>query len=163
MSTSNQKEISKRSRDEIVKDILEYLRAHRILTMATATLDGDPEASALEYANDGTDVYVACKPGSIKALNVSQNPRVFYELHDDIPITYESVKNLKALQVSAKVDIITSVESRYDTIFALFLERYPDFQRIPRGSRVILHFSPRKMWYLNYSKKFFLRELVEFE
>jgi len=151
-----------RSREEIIRDILEYLQSHRILTMATASSDGDPEASALEYANNSVDVYVSCRPASIKALNISQNPRVFYEIHDDIPITYESVKNLKALQVAAQGEIIAAAESRYDAIFALFLARYPDFKRIPKASRVILYFSPKKVWYLNYSRKFFMRELVEF-
>jgi hypothetical protein len=151
------------SREDTIKFITDYLRSHRILTMATATKDGDPDATALEYANDGVDVYVSCRPDSHKTRNVVENPRVFYEVHDDIEITRESVKKLKAVQVAATGIVLRPGGSDFDKAFSLMVAKFPVFSTMQKDSRVILHFKPKKAWFLNYEKKFFHRDEITFE
>ncbi|NMC07751.1 MAG: pyridoxamine 5'-phosphate oxidase family protein [Candidatus Lokiarchaeota archaeon] len=151
------------ARDETIKCIVDYLQCHRILTMATATKDGDPDATALEYTNDGVAVYVSCRPGSRKVENILENPRVFYEVHDDIEITRESVKKLKAVQVAASATVLRPGMQGFDHAFSLLVAKFPVFSTMQMDSRVILKFTPRKAWFLDYKRKFFHRDEVSFE
>jgi general stress protein 26 len=150
-------------RAEIIEKSIEYLETHRILTMATASKDGAPDATALEYASDGLDVYVSCRPDSRKVQNIVDNPRVFYEIHDDIEITKENVKKLKALQVVATPVVLHPEDPDFDAVFNKMVAKFPVFSTMKKDSRVILHFKPRKMWYLNYQQKFFHRDEVDLE
>jgi hypothetical protein len=152
-----------RSREETVQFITDYLRGHRILTMATATKDGDPDATALEYASDGVEVYVSCRPDSQKARNIVENPRVFYEVHDDIEITRESVKKLKAVQAAATAIVLQPGTAEFGVAFSLMVAKFPVFSTMQKDRRVILRFKPRKAWFLDYEKKFFHRDEVSFE
>ncbi|MHA1683108.1 MAG: pyridoxamine 5'-phosphate oxidase family protein [Promethearchaeota archaeon] len=157
------KELRSRSRDEIERDVISYLDSHRILTMATASKEGDPDATALEYANDGVVVYVTCRPGSRKVSNIKENSRVFFEIHDDVEIAKESLKHLQALQVSAVAEILSVTNPQFDPAFNIMLKKFPVFENLRHDSRVILKFIPRRVWFLNYKIKFFHREEINFE
>ncbi len=66
------------SEDELKLNILKYLEEHRILTMATASSDGIPDATALEYANKDFIVFVSVRPKSRKVANIEENPASFF-------------------------------------------------------------------------------------
>nr|MDO8114788.1 pyridoxamine 5'-phosphate oxidase family protein [Candidatus Sigynarchaeota archaeon] len=149
-------------RQEIIDKAVQYLNGHRILTMATASKDGDPDATALEYASDGVDVYVSCRPDSRKVSNITENSRVFYEVHEDIEITKENVMKLKAIQVAATGRVIKPGDSDFDGSLAKMVKKFPVFSTLPKDSRVFLHFKPKKLWFLNYKQKFFHRDEVSF-
>ncbi|MHA1793604.1 MAG: pyridoxamine 5'-phosphate oxidase family protein [Promethearchaeota archaeon] len=152
-----------RSDKEIIRDSIEYLENHRILTMATASVDGEPNAAALEYASLNLDVFVTSRPNSLKVQNVRENPKVFYEIHDDIEITRDNIKKLKALQVLAKADVIYPGSKEFEEKFTIMEKKFPIFRGMKKDSRVIIHFAPKILWYLNYKRKFFYRERVDFE
>jgi general stress protein 26 len=152
-----------RSNDAIRSDLAEYLTNHHLLTMATATKDGDPDATALEYANEGFTVYVTCRLQSRKVQNVTQNPRVFYEIHDDTPIDYTHIKQVKAIQATARVEVLRPQDPEFNAAFSILQKKFPVFERMAKDTRVILVFHPKIMWLLNYARKFFLREQVVFE
>ncbi len=151
------------SEDELKHKILEYLKSHRILTMATASSDGIPDATALEYANNGFMVYVSVRHKSRKVANLKENPAVFYEIHEDMEITMENVQDVKAMQCSATPEILTSDDEGFHEAFDVMERKYPVFSRIPREKRVILQFSPKKIWFLNYKEKMFHRDELNFE
>lgn len=149
--------------NQLEQDILEYLKSHRILTMATASSDGVPDATALEYANDGFIVYVSVRPKSRKIANIEENPVVFYEIHEDMEIIMENVQSLKALQCSATPEILTYEDEGFHKAFDIMEKKFPVFSNIPRAKRVILEFKPKKIWYLNYKEKMFHRDELSFE
>lgn len=151
------------SEDELKQNIIKYLEEHRILTMATASSDGIPDATALEYANTGFIVYVSVRPKSRKVANIEENPEVFYEIHEDMEITMENVQNLKAIQCSATPEILTKDDEEFHEAFDVMEKKYPVFIRIPREKRVILKFTPRKIWYLNYKDRMFHRDELSFD
>ncbi len=148
---------------ELKDAILKYLETHRILTMATASSDGMPDATALEYANNEFTVYVSVRPKSRKVSNIEENPYVFWEIHDDMEITMENVQNLKALQCSAIPEALTSSDEGFQEAFYIMEKKFPVFSRIPREKRVILQFKPKKIWYLNYKERMFHRDELNFE
>jgi uncharacterized pyridoxamine 5'-phosphate oxidase family protein len=143
-------------------EVLEYLTNHRILTMATADNDGNPDATALEYVNDQFVAFVSVRPGSKKIRNIKENPRVFYEIHDEIPIDLEHVQKVKAIQTLAEGQIIFPDTPEYQNIFLLFEKKYPVFSKIPKNKRILLKFVPKKIWFLNYAKKMFHRDEISF-
>ena len=151
------------SEDDLKVNVLEYLKSHRILTMATASSDGLPDATALEYANDGFIVYVSVRPKSRKVANIEENPEVFFEIHEDMEITLENVQDLKAIQCSATPEILTSDDEGFSEAFDVMEKKYPVFSRIPREKRVILQFNPKKIWFLNYKERMFHRDELNFK
>lgn len=156
-------EPQQRSRSEIMVDILNYLEDHSILTMATCNLDAVPDATALEYVSIREKVYVTCRPSSRKVSNINENPKVAYEIHDDIPINKQSIKNLQALQVFATGKVLKHEESEFRKAFEAMKAKFPIFNKVNEESRAILCFSPVDIWFLNYARKFFLRERVSFK
>ena len=147
---------------ELNREVIEYLSSHRILTMATADKEGNPDATALEYVNDQFIVFVSVRPGSKKIQNIKENPRVFYEIHDDIPIDFDHVQKVKAIQTLAEGQIIVPVNPEYQIVFLLFEKKYPIFSKIPKNKRILLKFVPKKIWFLNYAKKMFHRDEISF-
>jgi general stress protein 26 len=151
-----------RSRDQIIADAQKYLEIHNVMTMATASLNGEPDASALEYASDGLNTYVSTRPTSKKVQFINQNPKVFYEVHDTTKIDLDSILNMQALQVSASAEIIQPSNSRFNNAFDIMLKKFPVFSKLKKESRVILLFKPKIVWFLNYREKFFHRDMVSF-
>ncbi|MBD3351690.1 MAG: hypothetical protein GF364_09420 [Candidatus Lokiarchaeota archaeon] len=150
-----------RNKDELKSDILQYLSKHNILTMATSDLEGNPDATALEYANDELDVFVSVRKHSKKVSNIKENPKVFYEIHDEIEIDWSSVKTIKAIQASAIPEIYSETDSEFDNYFNKMLKKYPIFSKLNKKKRVIVKFTPKIIWYLNYREKMFSRERFE--
>ncbi|MFX0102731.1 MAG: pyridoxamine 5'-phosphate oxidase family protein [Candidatus Hodarchaeota archaeon] len=150
-------------REQVISESVGYLESHNIMTMATASLDGTPNASALEYANDGLDVVVFSRGKSWKVTNIRENPKVFYEVHDDLKIDRESLRRIIGLQVAASAEIVDSNDPRYEPLYGLMEKKFPVFKGIPKQQeRVILLFKPNKLWLLDYSKKFFHRDEISF-
>lgn len=145
-------------KEHVLKSVLEYLQAHSILTMATASASGEPDATALEYVNDGLDVYVTVRPGSRKVQYLLENPRVFFEIHDDIPIDARSIRSLRAVQATCSASILRSGDPGFDEAFQLFEKKFPVFTSVPRSSRHVLKFTPKRAWFLNYKDKLFHRD-----
>ena len=145
------------------KNIFDYLKSHRILTMATASSDGAPDATALEYANDEFIVYVSVRPKSRKVSNIEENPQVFYEIHEDMEITMKNVQNLKAIQCAAIPEVLDKNDEGFHEAFDVMEKKFPVFSNIPREKRVILKFTPKKIWYLNYRERMFHRDELNFE
>lgn len=152
-----------RSREEIEKDVLDYLQTHSLLTMATASKDGEPDATALEYSQEKFEVYVTVRPTSRKVIYLRENPRVFYEIHDPTPIERDAIKNLRAIQAIASVDILESTDPNFNEAFELMVKKFPVFAKMNREKRILLHFKPKKIWLLNYQRKMFDREELDFE
>jgi len=151
------------NKDKLWNEVLTYLESHRILTMATATSNGNPDATALEYANKGFIVYVSVRPKSRKVTNMEENPKVFYEIHEDVEITWENVQNLKAIQASATPEILRFDNEGFQEAFDIMEKKFPVFSQIPREKRVIVKFIPNRIWYLNYKEKMFHREELRFD
>jgi nitroimidazol reductase NimA-like FMN-containing flavoprotein (pyridoxamine 5'-phosphate oxidase superfamily) len=53
---------------------VEYLAAHELLTLATASRSGTPHAAPMFYVNEGPAVYFSAAPGSRTAANLTENP-----------------------------------------------------------------------------------------
>jgi nitroimidazol reductase NimA-like FMN-containing flavoprotein (pyridoxamine 5'-phosphate oxidase superfamily) len=67
---------------EVAPHVLDYLRDHATLTLATASPTGVPRATTLTYANDGLTLYVWTRPDTTTARHIQQNPVVSFAIDD---------------------------------------------------------------------------------
>jgi PPOX class probable F420-dependent enzyme len=63
--------------------ILEQLRIHRNMSLATVRPDGYPQATTVAYANDGLTLYFACERNSQKVRNLRRSPKVSLTINKD--------------------------------------------------------------------------------
>lgn len=63
--------------------ILDFLREHTTLTLATASPNGIPRATSLRYASDGLTLYVWMRSQSRAAQQLAQNPLVSFTIAEE--------------------------------------------------------------------------------
>ncbi len=63
--------------------ILEQLKTHYNMSLATVRPDGYPQATTIAYANDGLTLYFACDRGSQKLRNLRHSPKVSLTISKD--------------------------------------------------------------------------------
>jgi nitroimidazol reductase NimA-like FMN-containing flavoprotein (pyridoxamine 5'-phosphate oxidase superfamily) len=67
---------------QVPAHVLDYLAAHRTLSLATASADGSPHASTMLYASDGSSVYIWARRQTTTAKHIEENPRVAFTIDD---------------------------------------------------------------------------------
>ena len=63
--------------------ILEQLKSHHNMSLATVRPDGYPQATTVAYANDGLTLYFACERASQKVRNLRRSPKVSLTINKD--------------------------------------------------------------------------------
>jgi len=56
--------------------VLQLMKAHRTMSIATVRPGGWPQATTVTYANDGLTLYFCCDRTSQKVRNIRRDPRV---------------------------------------------------------------------------------------
>ena len=69
---------------ELPGHVLEFIRTHSTLTLATASVGAVPHASAYLYVNDGPALYIWTRPETTTAQHLEQNPTVAFTIGDDV-------------------------------------------------------------------------------
>src|SRR5947209_7975884 len=68
---------------DVPPGILEFLRDHTTLTLATASPTGVPRATTLRYASDGITLYVWMRSESWAAHQLEQNPLISFTVAEE--------------------------------------------------------------------------------
>ena len=97
---------------------LEYLAAHRVMTLATHDADG-PWAAAVFYANDGFDLYFLSSPASRHARNVPAEPAAAATVQED----YADWREIKGIQLEGRVEQLAGAEET--SARKLYGEKFP--------------------------------------
>jgi nitroimidazol reductase NimA-like FMN-containing flavoprotein (pyridoxamine 5'-phosphate oxidase superfamily) len=74
-----------RQKGEVPPQVLEYLREHKTVTVATASPSGAPHAATMMYAEEGLTLYFCARPDSETAQSLAQNPRVAFTIDEYDP------------------------------------------------------------------------------
>jgi PPOX class probable F420-dependent enzyme len=82
--------------------ILEQLKTHRNMSLATVRPDGYPQATAVAYANDGLTLYFACDRNSQKVRNLRRSPKVSLTINKD----WAGWKKITGLSMGATAKIL---------------------------------------------------------
>jgi uncharacterized protein YhbP (UPF0306 family) len=67
---------------ELPAPVLEYVREHNTLTLATASPSGIPRATTLLYVNQGPSLYFWTRSTTVTARHISQNPLVSFTIDE---------------------------------------------------------------------------------
>lgn len=87
---------------KIRKFILDLLRDHKIMSLATIRPDGYPQATTVAYANDGLTLYFACDRDSQKARNIKKCKKVSLTIDRDC----EDLCKIKGLSMAAAAEVL---------------------------------------------------------
>jgi uncharacterized protein YhbP (UPF0306 family) len=68
---------------DVPPQILDFLREHTTMTLATASQTGMPRATTLRYASDGITLYVWTRSESWTARQIEQNPLVSFTITEE--------------------------------------------------------------------------------
>jgi uncharacterized protein YhbP (UPF0306 family) len=101
--------------------VLDYLREHNTLTLATASPAGVPRAATLVYVNDGPTFYVWTRAAGTTARHVDENPFVSFTVDDYVA----DWRRTKGVQGNGRCRVVLSpAETR--KIVELFSTKFPN-------------------------------------
>lgn len=106
--------------DALKQQILDYLRGHNTLTLATCASDV-PWASTVFYASDDLRLYFFSAPESRHCQNLSANARVAVTIQED----YKDWREIKGIQLEGEVELVDSVIEKAKAM-AIYARKYPD-------------------------------------
>src|SRR3712207_4005642 len=103
----------------LFRSAFEYLATHEILTLATASGAGAPNAAAMYYASEGSSLYFSAFPESTTGKNLAENPKAAASVYE--PGTDPS--SARGVQLRGTV---TELDGDEETRAAdLFAAKYP--------------------------------------
>jgi nitroimidazol reductase NimA-like FMN-containing flavoprotein (pyridoxamine 5'-phosphate oxidase superfamily) len=141
-------------------EMTEILQSAREMTVATVLPDGYPQATTVNYVNDGHSIYFACDPASQKARNIAQNKKVSIT----ITLPHASWADIKAVSIGGTVERVRD-RSEQEKVGGLILKRFPELvgSAGPDMERLALfRITPQVASVLNYTHGFGHRELLTF-
>ena len=143
---------------EFKQQIVDLLNQHRIMTVATNREDGWPQATVVNYANDGLVIYCRVARDGQKYANMIRDPRVSLAIAKDVPQPLQ----IKGLSLAAQVSEVTDASER-EHAAALLLHRHPEHKVMPTPDPKAvptLRLTPEYVSVLDYSKGFGHTDLV---
>lgn len=106
--------------------ILQVLREHRVMTIATLRPDGWPQATMVGYVNDGFLLYCFVARSTQKFANIQRDSRVSIAIGSDATDPTK-VRGLSLAGHASEVDD----RAEFDEIAALRLNRFPEYAALP--------------------------------
>lgn len=138
--------------------ILDLLRRHHVMTIATVRSDGYPQATTVTYVNDGFTLYFACDKTAQKVKNIRRSAKVSLAIDRDT----SDWNRIKGLSMGADAKVLRNAR---DTQHALGLlqAKFPQWSEISLEELESLAFVkvvPKVICLLDYSKGFGHTEFV---
>ena len=138
--------------------ILDIMRSHNILTLATIRADGYPQATTVTYANDGLTIYFVTGPDTQKVKNINKSGKVSLTIDKD----YEDWNKIKGLSMTGTAE----VAKNHDDIkkaMGVLVKKFPAFAQMSAqvDQMAIVKITPKFISVLNYELGFGHTDLVE--
>ena len=127
------------------------LDQHGLMTIATLRADGWPQATMVNYANDGLLIYFLISRESQKFANIRHDPRVSIT----VGRPYERVEEIKALSIAAFASELT--DAQRERAYGLLLERHPGFSSFPKpdlAAAALRRAAPKLVSLIDFSRGF---------
>lgn len=130
---------------------LDVLNQAKDITLATIRPDGYPQATTVNYVNDGLTIYVGVDKNSQKANNVRHCEKVSLTVNG----RYTDWEHLHGLSMGARAEILEDA-NEIAKVEAAMDAKFPDIgewaHSDARHSIVFLKISPTVVSLLNYEK-----------
>lgn len=108
------------------QNIIEYLAAHRYLTLATVTEENEPLAHTMEYVSEDATVFFLTYRNSRKMRDIIRNPHVAYTVDE----SYENIRDIQGVQMEGIAEILTA-PGDIEHAWRRYREKYPEMASLP--------------------------------
>lgn len=142
---------------ELEQKIIRYLEDHTMSTVATVDAENNrPHASAVEYVNDGLNIYFVSIPDTCKTKNMDANPSVALTINE----SYLDMRGTQGIQYYGVVSKVTD-PVRHAEIQEMFFSKYIMFRMIKWDfSRAWFYeVVPQRIDFIDYRKRFGNKEI----
>jgi uncharacterized protein len=106
--------------EDLKRKILDYLKSHNTMTLATSAGDS-PWAATVFYASEGLRLYFFSAPDSRHCQNLSANARVAATVQED----YKDWREIKGIQLEGKVVLVDGMLEKAKAM-AVYARKYPE-------------------------------------
>lgn len=138
--------------------ILEQLKTHHNMSLATVRPDGYPQATTVAYANDGLTLYFACDRNSQKARNLRRSSKVSITINKD----WAGWKKIQGLSIGARATILKRPADT-DHALALLTRKFREMKGLSEAdleTTVFVRVQPKVISVLDYRRGFGWTKLV---
>jgi len=142
----------------MLRRVLDLLKRHNIMTIATVRRDGYPQATTVTYANDGLDIYFGCDRTAQKIRNIKRDARVSLTIDRD----YRDWTQIKGLSMAAEARVLTE-RSEIDHAIHVLGKKFAQWAQLSPLDRRAVKFvkvAPKVVSILDYTKGFGHTDLV---
>ena len=138
--------------------ILDQLKTHRNMSLATVRPDGYPQATTVGYANDGLTLYFACDRNGQKVRNLRRSSKVSLTINKDSA----DWKKITGLSMGATAKVL---ERPADTqrALALLSRKFKDMKGLSEedlAETAFVRVQPKVVSMLDYRRGFGWTKLV---
>jgi uncharacterized protein YhbP (UPF0306 family) len=105
---------------DLRSQIIDYLKSHNTMTLATCAGDS-PWAATVFYASDDLRLYFFSAPDSRHCQNLAGNPRVAVTVQED----YKDWRAIRGIQLEGRVTAIESLLEKGKAM-AIYAGKYPE-------------------------------------
>ena len=147
--------------DETVEQkIMDYMGKTRFATLTTiGRKSGEPKSTIILYGNNRLDIYFNTGRATEKVKNIAANPVVAIAVHHDDPEAKE-LTDTRGLLISGRAeplsdDDLSGVPEGVMMAYNMVNSHYPN-------ASVVFKVAPKKMDFIDYSKGFGHRDIIEF-
>lgn len=106
--------------DDLKQRVVDYLRSHNTMTLATTAADL-PWAATVFFASDDFKLYFFSAPESRHCQNLANNARVAVTVQED----YKDWRQIKGIQLEGRVELVDGVVEKAKAM-AVYALKYPD-------------------------------------
>jgi general stress protein 26 len=104
----------------ILERILDLLKTHDKMTVATLRADGFPQATTVNYVNEGLAIYFGCGVRSQKTRNIERDDRVSLAIDRE----YADWSKIQGLSMGGIAERVSDVQD-IERIGELFMRKFP--------------------------------------
>jgi uncharacterized protein YhbP (UPF0306 family) len=110
--------------DELKHQIVDYLKSHNTMTLATCAGDV-PWGATVFFASDDLRLYFFSAPESRHCQNLTVNQRVAVTIQED----YQDWREIKGIQLEGSVALVDGVVEKAKAM-AIYAIKYPDIIKL---------------------------------
>ena len=142
------------SREELGKEIINYLSKTQACSLATCSKDGTPRISVVDYLNDGLTIYIFSEGGD-KFKNLKENNKVAI----GIGTSTKTVRSVRGINMWGIAEVFTEDSPEFAHGMKFFgpiikeqAKEIDGLIDIPKGTTRMIRVTPTKIVYSHINK-----------
>lgn len=142
------------------KQILDVMKGHKVMTIATVRPDGYPQATTVTYANDGLTLYFGCDESSQKVRNIKRNRKVSLTIdHDE-----RNWNKIRGISLGGDAQVVKNSQKEFQRALKLMTKKFPQLSGLSDEDMkefTVVKVKPKVISLLDYTKGFGHTDLVK--